>query len=73
MDSLLLVLLVLTLSCKTPIFCSEYKNSVSPGERLVDFLECVKNRSGVPGAVTLTMSYPLFDVWENDGDSKIRS
>jgi replicative DNA helicase len=48
------------------------KNSVSPGERLVDF-ECVKNRSGVPGAVTLTMSYPLFDVWENDGDSKIRS
>lgn len=41
------------------------KNSASPGTRLVDF-ECVKNRAGVAGSVTLTMSYPYFDVWEND-------
>jgi len=43
------------------------KNSAAPGERTVDF-ECVKNRSGIPGSVTLTMSYPYFNVWENDGE-----
>lgn len=41
------------------------KNSAAPGERTVDF-ECVKNRAGVPGSVTLTMTYPVFSVWEND-------
>jgi replicative DNA helicase len=41
------------------------KESIAPGERVVGF-KCVKNRNGIAGNVTLTITFPLFSVTENE-------
>lgn len=41
------------------------KEGVSVGYRTVG-LKCVKNRNGIPGNCSLSISFPIFSVWENE-------
>lgn len=41
------------------------KEMTGPGERIVGF-KCVKNRNGVAGNVSLTITFPVFSVTENE-------
>lgn len=47
----------------TDILFGIQKESATPLERTVHF-ECIKNRNGSPGAVSLVMRFPHFDCWE---------
>jgi replicative DNA helicase len=41
------------------------KEGVSVGHRTVG-IKCVKNRNGIPGNASLSISFPVFSVWENE-------
>ena len=41
------------------------KEDVGPGTRTVGF-KCVKNRNGIPGNVSLTVTFPIFSISENE-------